>query len=96
MIMINICFVFQPFYFPYSWQICMEEIPPFLPQETQSYKRNAMCMHIMLHQAGEPAPINYISKNLIEEASHLNNCKTTKQALHKLLNLHIPATDLET
>lgn len=32
---------------------------PFLPQEIQNYKRNAKCMHKMLHQEGVPEPINF-------------------------------------
>jgi hypothetical protein len=39
----------------------LKNMQPFLPQETQSYKRNAMCMHKMLHLTGVPAPINYQS-----------------------------------
>lgn len=31
--------------------------PSYLPQGTRSYKRNAMCMHIMLHQVEVPRTI---------------------------------------
>ena len=41
-------------------QMPLQSIGIFLPQETQSYKRNAMCMHRMLHQAGVPEPSNTI------------------------------------
>jgi flagellar biosynthesis chaperone FliJ len=31
-----------------------EAMQPFLPQGTQNCRRNAMCMHKMLHQVKEP------------------------------------------